>query len=50
MVFIGIDVAKDKHNMFAVDSDGVSFAIILLSQILLKGLHSFDSLLLVGAK
>ena len=23
MVFVGIDVAKDKHDLFAVDSDGV---------------------------
>ena len=23
MVFVGIDVAKDKHDLYAVDSDGV---------------------------
>ena len=23
MVFVGIDVAKDKHELYAVDSDGV---------------------------
>ena len=24
MVVVGIDVAKDKHNLYAVDSDGVA--------------------------
>ena len=23
MVFVGIDVAKDKHDLYAVDSDGI---------------------------
>ena len=23
MVFVGIDIAKDKHDLYAVDSDGV---------------------------
>ena len=28
MVFVGIDVAKDKHDLFAVDSGGVVYNMV----------------------
>ena len=50
MVFVGIDVAKDKHDLYAVDSDGLSSAITSPSQIQPPALHHSWSGFLFGAK
>ena len=54
MVFVGIDVAKDKHDLYAVDSDGVrtalSSVITLPSLILLPVLHLSWNEFLFGTK